>query len=163
VQTILNNTDTIDNLSTPQATECFPQPRGHGPVPDLDTAEEFASLNAFSHIAMKSLVPQGYTQTFVNKNASVHIPMYLGMHELSTYDAKQCSYFCNTTDNCLGFNIFFERDPLENPGTNCINPRSTTLIKCAIWGAPMTSESALNYGTVLMNFTVAIAGSNGRF
>jgi hypothetical protein len=41
-----------------------------------------------------------------------------------------------------------------------LNPPSTTTIKCALWGGPVTADNALNTGETREKFEVVIAGSN---
>jgi hypothetical protein len=55
----------------------------------------------------------------------------------------------------------FERDPSVVPADSCANPASTTVIKCVLWGSPITAETAVNTGQWRNGFQVVIAGSNG--
>ncbi|ORY03646.1 hypothetical protein BCR34DRAFT_605139 [Clohesyomyces aquaticus] len=64
----------------------------------------------------------------------------------STYDVDGCVAFCNSVDFCLGFNIFYERDPKYTPGTGCANPEPVTNIKCALYGYPVAGYAATNVG-----------------
>lgn len=89
---------------------------------------------------------------------------YLGFINLKTYDSAACAAQCNSVDGCIAVNLFFERDPSVDPGTGnsgCANPRSTTSIKCVMWGGPVNAANALNVGQLRNQFQVVIAGSNG--
>ena len=61
----------------------------------------------------------------------------------------------------MSFNIYFERGPTVAPGGSCLNPPSTTTIKCALWGGPVSAGDAVNTGQPREQFKVVIAGSNG--
>ncbi|KAK0929223.1 hypothetical protein LTR29_017153, partial [Friedmanniomyces endolithicus] len=57
---------------------------------------------------------------------------------------------------------YFERDPSLLPdATLCPNPAALTVIKCALWGSPVTAQQATNDGQFQADFHVLIAGSNG--
>lgn len=64
-------------------------------------------------------------------------------------------------NGCVSVNVYFERDPKVDPGKGCPNPPSTTYIKCALWGAPIRANDAINTGQYRDQFQVVIAGSNG--
>lgn len=86
---------------------------------------------------------------------------YLGFYTLQTYDTNACATKCNAVNGCVSFNLYFERDPTVNPGGGCLNPPSTTTIKCVLWGGPVTTGNTVNTGQPREQFVVAIAGSNG--
>ncbi|KAI0376803.1 hypothetical protein F5Y04DRAFT_273547 [Hypomontagnella monticulosa] len=143
-------------------TACQPNPTGAGPVPTPDTDGAFLSLRAFARIARQAPTPTGYNETFQNLHARVEAYGYLGFNTLSSYDTQNCASQCdNIWRGCIGFNIFFERDPSLNPGQGCQNPPSTTNIKCIFWGGTVSRETATNDGQYQANFHVVIAGSNG--
>lgn len=102
-----------------------------------------------------------YTEAFVNLNGSVSMATYMGYYTLTRYVPADCASYCNAATGCLGFNIFFERDPSVVPGPACPNPPSTDNIKCTLWGSPVTAASATNEGQYQDEFHVVIAGSNG--
>lgn len=85
----------------------------------------------------------------------------MGFTTLETYNSTACAAKCDAMNGCISFNLYFERDPTVEPGSDCDNPASTTMIKCVFWGGPISSENALNTGQWRDQFQVAIAGSNG--
>lgn len=97
----------------------------------------------------------------MNLQASSNADTYLGLYTLETYDTLKCSELCDAVDSCTAFNIYFERDPTVNPAAACPNPPSLTNIKCTLWGANVTTETANNFGQYRRDFHVVIAGSNG--
>lgn len=159
---------------------CAPQPEGSGPVPSPDTPEAFKSLAAFSDLA--SQAPESlsshstggtkYAKVFSNLQASVSTKNYLGLQTLGSYDVAACAALCDSTDTCLGFNIFAERDPSLKPttwgfdapaswGEDCPNPASTTNFQCTIWGCTFDASVATNEGGWREQFNIAVAGSVG--
>ena len=140
---------------------CGPQPTGSGPVPLVDTAAAFLADTAFSTLANSIRPPPGYKTAFTGLDASVNGNVYLGLTTLTAYDPIKCQELCDAKQGCLGFNIFFERDPTLNPASNCSNPASLTNVKCTLWGAGVTSQMATNTGQNRESFQVVIAGSNG--
>lgn len=87
---------------------------------------------------------------------------YLGVQLLEEYDPKECASFCDDLPTCSSFNIYFERQPMQDPSVKdgCPNPESTTYIKCVLWRSELTEESAVNVGEMRGEFHVVIAGSN---
>lgn len=81
--------------------------------------------------------------------------------ESGRYDVNECAKFCNNEKYCLGFNIYYERDPKKKPAAACPNPSPTTNVKCAIYGYPLSKTSATNAGQKRQDFQVVITGSNG--
>ncbi|KFY40340.1 hypothetical protein V495_05477 [Pseudogymnoascus sp. VKM F-4514 (FW-929)] len=142
-------------------TACSAQPAGAGPIPSPDTDSAFLAYASFASSASGAPTPPGYTNTFTNLQASVNAYGYMGYTTLSTYDTSQCATQCSQIHGCYGFNIFFERDPSVEAGTGCMDPPSTTVIKCSFWGGYVAAENALNTGQWRSDFHVVIAGSNG--
>jgi hypothetical protein len=140
---------------------CDPQRAGHGPSVSPDTPEAFLALSEFKSTAEGATVPTGYKQTFKNLKASNSAYGYMGYTELESYDTGLCASKCDAITGCSGINIYFEREPLEEPGTGCEDPDSTTKIKCVFWGGYVAEESANNNGQWRDQFHVVIAGSNG--
>lgn len=85
----------------------------------------------------------------------------MGFTTLQTYDSQKCASLCDAMNGCMAVNIYFERDPSLDPGANCPNPASVTMIKCVFWGGPVSGGNANNVGQYRQNFQVVIAGSNG--
>lgn len=140
----------------------------YGPKPGEDTVGAFLSFSTFQEFSAGATEPQGYTKSFQNKQASVSGNTYMGLKTLASYDTIECAQFCDATYGCRGFNIYFERDPSVNPADACPNPPSITNVKCTLWGAGVTPESATNdgqwRGPMDVNgqaFHVVIAGSSG--
>jgi hypothetical protein len=150
-----------DICSTKPKDSCLPEPIGAGPTPSPDTDAAFLSYATFASTASGATTPPGYTNTFTNLQASVNAYGYMGYTTIDTYDTALCATRCSGVDNCHGFNIFFERDPSVDPGTDCLNPPSTTEIKCTFWSGYVGTENALNDGQWRSDFHVVIAGSNG--
>ncbi|OTA98997.1 hypothetical protein M426DRAFT_27908 [Hypoxylon sp. CI-4A] len=147
----------------PRQTACQPLPTGAGPVPTPDTENAFLRFRAFATIARQAPTPSGYNETFVNLHARTETYGYLGFSVSNSYDTEGCADQCSTVfRGCLGFNIFFERDPTLFPSRGCRNPPATTTIKCVFWGGDVSTETTTNNtGEVLASFHVVIAGSNG--
>ncbi|KAI1124305.1 hypothetical protein F5Y10DRAFT_31946 [Nemania abortiva] len=140
---------------------CTSLPAGAGPIPSPDTADSFLAYSVFSNAAKNAPVPTGYFQTFENLQASNSAYGYSGYSTLESYDTQECARRCNNVDSCLGFNIYFERDPSIVPAASCPDPLSTTEIKCVYWGGYIAADNANNYGQWREQFHVVIAGSNG--
>ena len=108
-------------------------------------------------------VPKGYVESFNDQTGSTEQIGYLTYKTLDEYDPKKCADFCDSEKFCLGFNIFFERDPTTDPAVGCPqNPLPTTNIKCSIYGYPVAKASATNKGQYRGDFQVVITGSNGK-
>ena len=142
---------------------CEPQSAGHGPVPVPDTPAAFLADGDFATAAESAVTPHGYTKSFSNLQGSTRGLGYMAVYTLDSYDAAKCAAKCNATYPCLGFNIYYERDPSVSPSNDnrCPNPPSVTNIKCSLWGYPVYAETAKNAGQFRSKFRVVIAGSNG--
>ncbi|KAK8200724.1 hypothetical protein M8818_006039 [Zalaria obscura] len=144
---------------------CSQQPAGYGPVPSPNTDVAFAQYAPFAATANAAVAPALYQRTFVNLNGSVAADssnVYMGFYELQSYNAASCTALCDKTSGCVGTNLYYERDPSLNPAAACPNPAAITVIKCALWGSPVTAAQATNQGQYRANFHVVIAGSNGN-
>lgn len=139
----------------------FPRPDGYGPHVEPDSPDAFLAYPEFHQQAQAAKAPAGYTETFVDLNASVSANTYLGLQTFQSYDVNLCAEYCNNKTLCTGFNIFVERDPSLNPSTNCIQPASITNYKCTLWGSGVDTASATNYGDYRGEFHVVITGSDG--
>ncbi|EMC94201.1 hypothetical protein BAUCODRAFT_74996 [Baudoinia panamericana UAMH 10762] len=127
-----------------------------------DTVQSWQSNPAFSAAARNASTPYGYTLAFQDNTASaLGVYGYMGSLVLDTYDPLFCAGRCDAVAGCQSFNIYFERDPAIQPGKNCTNPPSVTVIKCVYYGGPVTRESAGNMGQYQEDFPVVVAGSNG--
>ena len=148
-------------------TSCQAQPTGvaMGPQATDDTVSAFQSYAAFASAAnsaaVPTAVPSGYVNTFSNLAASNNAYGYMGYTLLTSYNQQQCADKCTKINGCQAFNIYFERDPLQNPDSDDCSLASTTQIKCVFWSGPVTSDNANNAGQWRGKFQVVIAGSNG--
>jgi hypothetical protein len=136
-----------------------------GPTPPGD-----GSVNAYKDsdndlrkAARAASTPAGYKKEFTDEAGSTQQIGYLTYKNIEdgTYNVQQCADFCDSEKFCLGFNIFFERDPKFNPAPDCINPEPITNVKCSIYGYPVAKASATNEGQWREQFNVVIVGSNG--
>ncbi len=146
------------------ASTCQPQPSGYGPIAVPDTVSDFLANAAISAsaTAAATAAPPSYTNVFVNLQGSTQQTGYLGLHTLHSYDPAVCASYCDSSAFCEAFNLYFERDPTENPNDpSCANPPSTTNIKCTLYGYPISANTATNTGQYRNQFQVVIAGSNG--
>lgn len=147
--------------SSTASPSCTSLPAGSGPVPSPDTASAFLNSPTLSSIAAAAPSAKGYTNVFSNLQASSSTNSYLGFTTLNSYDTAACGKMCDSTNGCISFNIFFERDPACVPTTDYPNPPSTNVIKCVLWGSPVTAGNTNNAGQYQQQFQVVIAGSNG--
>jgi hypothetical protein len=115
-------------------TSCQAQPTGVslGPQATDDSVSAFMAYPSFAATASSaaSAVPTGYVSTFSNLAASNNAYGYMGYTLLNDYNQQACADKCTKINGCQAFNIYYERDPLQNPDSdNCNNPHSTTNIK----------------------------------
>ncbi|THY53622.1 hypothetical protein D6C99_03762 [Aureobasidium pullulans] len=140
---------------------CAKQPKGSGPVATPDTVEAFLALDKLSAMSTAATAPYGYTEVFVNKQASLSASMYKGLTTLTSYDVPKCQSLCDADSDCVAFNMYAERDPTLKPdATKCPIPASLTNYKCTLWGAPVSAEQATNSGETRASFKVVITASN---
>ncbi|KAI4849254.1 hypothetical protein E4T44_03458 [Aureobasidium sp. EXF-8845] len=132
------------------ATTCVPQPAGATSAPtyaaDADNAANFLANTYYSSVASAAPTPSGYSQAFLNQQASNNAFGYMGFDTMNDYDVAKCATQCTNKFGCVSFNIYFERDPSGKQ----IFPLS-----------PVSQLNAVNNGQKRGNFDVAIAGSNG--
>lgn len=142
---------------------CDARPLGQG-IPNTypDDAEDFVNNPQYSNLAVDSYVPQGYEIVFQNLNAATQQSGYLGFYTLNGYDTIACRQQCDATATCTAFNTYIERDPVVEPGDGCSNPNSTAVAKCALYGLPISADTATNSGQFQEDFQIVIAGSNGE-
>jgi hypothetical protein len=115
------------------ASSCASQPTGAGPVPSPDTATAFLSLSSLSSSALNAAVPDGYVQAFENRQASSNGYSYMGFNLMPSYDTLTCARKCTAMSGCQAFNIYYERDPLQNPDSDRCSLASTTQIKVCVF------------------------------
>lgn len=152
-------------------TDCGPEPDGQGPSPGSDTSDTgFLSSTILANYANNAVAPAGYylAPGFQNLQGSLSQIGYIGLYTFAQYDPSLCSAKCDQVSTCLGFDIYFERDPSITPAAACPNPAPFTNVKCTLYGYPVAALAATNMGQwrgpVDANnqaFHVVIAGSNG--
>ncbi|THW31870.1 hypothetical protein D6D17_07261 [Aureobasidium pullulans] len=135
------------------------QPQGYGPAVSPDTADAFTSSDTLSWAAKSASTPGGYYQVFQDYKASVSTSGYRGYKTYQSYDVAKAANDCRAIKGCKSFNIFFERDPLQDPSATC-TPGSTNVIKASFWSVPLSKPVATNKGQYRNKFQVVIAGSN---
>ncbi|GAB7339093.1 hypothetical protein MBLNU457_5746t1 [Dothideomycetes sp. NU457] len=124
--------------------------------------------------AAQWLPPAGYWTSFqnsfganwqlTNTVAGVVYPgdVYRGDRLPGAYNTTLCAIVCNNDPGCLGFNIYFEREPTYVPNnTTCRNPAAAVDVHCAFYNQPIFNASTTNYGLYEDDFYVVIQGSNG--
>ncbi|KAF2722470.1 hypothetical protein K431DRAFT_221934 [Polychaeton citri CBS 116435] len=143
---------------------CDPQPT----VPNyysvnVDSYSAFKADPTISSVASSATNPSGYFSNFKNLPGASNAYAYLGytLVKSGQYDVDFCASKCNAKSGCLAFNIWFERDPVVDPGTGCTNPDAFANVKCSFWGSGLDSKTANNYGQWRSQFQVGVAGSNG--
>lgn len=141
--------------------DCSAMPKGKGPVPSPDSPYAFLNSEELASAANKAPTPSGYKQSFKNLHASTTANGYLGYVALDSYDTTLCASKCDEQESCQAINIFFERNPTLQVGSECPNPPSTTYIKCVFWGDLVTKDNTNNTGYTNNAFLVVAAGSNG--
>ncbi|KAL1626318.1 hypothetical protein SLS56_006902 [Neofusicoccum ribis] len=137
--------DTIPAQTLAKRGSCEAQNSGSGPTVTPDTPEAFTASSELSNAASSASTPDGYTSVFTNLKGATSSTGYMGYSTLQSYDTS----------------FFFERDPSLDPDDSCSNPSSTNVIKCVLWGGPITPETATNTGQWRNQFQVVVAGSNG--
>lgn len=147
------------SVSTDPNADCGLQAFGYGPPSTTDT--NFEQNPVIQAAALIAPAPKGYTAAFRNQTGSSQQSGYQGYYVLQTYNTTQCAGYCNSVSGCTAFNIYFERDPLQNPAAACPNPLPTTNIKCSLYSQAVSQSTATNEGQYRESFHVVIAGSDG--
>lgn len=131
---------------------------------NVDDASAFQADPTISSVALAAPTPAGYFNNFQNAPGANSAYAYLGYAVVNSgqtgYDVNWCANQCTSINGCLSFNIYFERDPILEPGAGCENPAAFANIKCSFWGTALDSSTANNLGQWRSNFQVVIAGSN---
>ncbi|KAH0378942.1 hypothetical protein KCU92_g8453, partial [Aureobasidium melanogenum] len=132
---------------------------------NVDSYSAFVADSTIASVASAAPAPSGYFSTFTNARGSSSAYAYLGYAIVNGgktgYDVNWCASKCNAINGCLSFNIYFERDPVLEPGTGCTNPAAFPNLKCSFWGSALDLSTATNKGQWRSSFQVGIAGSNG--
>ncbi|CAD0087479.1 unnamed protein product [Aureobasidium mustum] len=125
-----------------------------------DSASAFRADPRWASMASNAPVPTGFVQTQTNANGANSAYGYLGYHNLDSYDVNACADFCTHTLGCMAFNVYVQRDASLEPAAACPSPSSVIYARCALWGSPLSSDSATNTGPMREQFEVVVAGSN---
>ena len=86
------------------------------------------SENDLRKAAQAAGTPSGYNQEFFDASGSTQQIGYLTYKNIEdgSYNVQKCADFCDSEKFCLGFNIYFERDPKYKPAPDCPNPEPIT-------------------------------------
>lgn len=144
------------------AAGCPAQDIYYNYIPSPNNPSGFLTDSKLAKIAKDGTVyPAGYTTNFTNQYGSLFANNYITYQQLPSYNITQCASLCDSTPGCQAFNIYFERDPVQDPGSACPNPSSSTMVRCALWGSQVSLSQAQNIGEWRTDFMVVIQGSNG--
>jgi hypothetical protein len=129
---------------------------------ELADPDKYKNDATIAKVANAAKTPAGYYQNFKNKGSANSAMNYMGYYIIpsSTYDVDWCAKQCDSMDGCFSFNIYFERDPVLNPGPNCQLPEAFANLKCSFWGTGLDESTLTNPGQWREKFWVSIAGSN---
>ncbi|KAF2845649.1 hypothetical protein T440DRAFT_378413, partial [Plenodomus tracheiphilus IPT5] len=141
--------------------ECYREPAGYGPVPEIDNHMEFYALAALTEAAMSAIIPTGYAPAFQNLQGACCGTCLGSGKELASYDVEHCSSLCDRHPDCESFNIYFKRVPLVHPGESCKDPPGTTRIMCKLLDHRIDERDAPQRVALAQGFVSAITGSNG--
>jgi hypothetical protein len=140
--------------------------RSVGQLPGDGSVAAYKDINGDLRKKAQSVAtPSGYRKEFTDEAGSTQQIGYLTYKNIEdgTYNVQKCADFCDSERFCLGFNIFYERDPKNNPAPTCVSPDAITNVKCSIFGYPVAKASATNEGQWREQFQVVIVGSNGTY
>ncbi|EPS39785.1 hypothetical protein H072_6239 [Dactylellina haptotyla CBS 200.50] len=140
--------------------DCAPQPPNSGPQFDLGPTEWQAAVSAAYPPTNPSTLG-AYTKVFDGLKGSVNQIGYRGLTTIQSYDITACATLCDKKAQCLGFNLYVERDPSLDPGVGCPNPSPITNYKCTLWSFPFLDGAADNTGETRKEFKVVLAASVG--
>ncbi|KAH7045906.1 hypothetical protein B0J12DRAFT_701049 [Macrophomina phaseolina] len=136
------------------ATDCPTIYTGYGPVVTASPSVWVSDAALTAPATAATVAPSGYVAAngFNNLQGSLQEMGYL----------TKCADYCDAEDLCMGFDIYFERDPATDTG--CApnkNPDSITTIGCTLYAYHVAASLATNKGQWRDNFQVVITGSNG--
>ncbi|RAR00397.1 hypothetical protein DDE82_007308 [Stemphylium lycopersici] len=150
-----------NGAETKKRDVCEPQPGGFTQNPGDGSVNAYLDDDSELRVAARAAkAPQGYTESFKDLTASTEQIGYLTYKNIEStkeYDVQACADFCDSENYCLGFNIYYERDPADD----CNDAMPQTNLKCSIYGYPVSKQSATNQGQFRGDFQVVITGSNG--
>ncbi|KAG9675574.1 hypothetical protein KCU99_g4532, partial [Aureobasidium melanogenum] len=155
----VTNVATATSVANVKRNACDPQATGIYTY-QTDSASAFRADPRWASMASNAPVPTGFVQTQTNANGANSAYGYLGYHNLDSYDTSSCANFCTDTLGCMAFNVYIQRDASLEPAAACPSPSSVIYARCALWGSPLSSDSATNTGSMREQFEVVVAGSN---
>ena len=140
--------------STATGSPCTPQQIMYSYVPSPNTPQQFLVDSTMNGIANLALAPAGYTKQFGGLFGSMQNVQgpYLGFQQLESYNISECVSYCSSVPQCQAINIYFERDPVVDPGLSCTNPSAASMVKCALWGGPIGAAQASDNGEYRNDF-----------
>lgn len=159
VSIAITNVATATSVSNLRRNACDAQATGVFTY-QTDSASAFRADPRWASMAGNAPVPTGFVQTQTNADGANRAYGYLGYYNLNNYDTNACANLCTKTLGCMAFNIYIQRDASLEPAAACPSPSSVIYAKCALWGSPLSSDSATNVGTLREQFEVVILGSN---
>ncbi|GAM86224.1 hypothetical protein ANO11243_042360 [Dothideomycetidae sp. 11243] len=133
----------------------------YGYVPSDPSMAGFLSDPIFSETSLSAVTPSNYTWLYTGYYASLSQDAYMTYIDIPAYLPSTCSAWCDDNEDCTGFDIYYERDPSQNPALDCLNPSMETAIKCAFYNSTLDPTLATNVGQWRGLFGVVIAGGNG--
>ncbi|EKG20113.1 hypothetical protein MPH_02558 [Macrophomina phaseolina MS6] len=136
----------------------------YGPVVTASPSVWVSDAALTAPATAATVAPSGYVAAngFNNLQGSLQEMGYLTVKTLQSYNPQKCADYCDAEDLCMGFDIYFERDPATDTG--CApnkNPDSITTIGCTLYAYHVAASLATNKGQWRDNFQVVITGSNG--
>lgn len=147
--------------TTSSSGSCASQSILYNYIPGTNTPTGFLTDTSLSGLSLNGLAPAGVTQQFSQQYGSLLANNYLGYYQLSSYNVSRCTALCTSYSSCTAFNIYFERDPVVDPGVGCRNPSAGVSVRCALWGSTISAAQATNIGEWRTDFMVVVQGSNG--
>jgi len=101
-------TASITPTSASQGPSCVggtAQPTGYGPATSPDTPAAFAGNPVYGQVARAAQAPAGYTEDYMDLNASSIAYGYLGYTTLQSYDTSACAAKCDAIKDCQSIDI----------------------------------------------------------
>lgn len=81
-----------------------------------DTPAAFQGNPVYNTTALTAYVPDGYALAWdTPRQGATQNPTYITYFNLNSYDTLKCQQYCDQADSCYAFNVYFERDPSQDP------------------------------------------------
>ncbi|KAF4550538.1 Hypothetical protein D9617_17g048070 [Elsinoe fawcettii] len=158
---VLAAASTTPAAAAATSSACQPQQNLYQYTPSDNSPKGFIADTNLAGIGLAAVPPAGYSRTFSNQFGSMIASNYITYYQLSAYDPVACSALCEKTPGCQSINIYFERQPIIDPGASCPNPTAGVNVRCALWGSQLTAAQATNVGQWRQQFMVVIQSSAG--